>query len=206
MRRRRRWPKTWGPYHPPLPRPAPPSQYDFIRGVALENVLLAVACVYVAALLITRPAVAITTALVVLCITIDILGFIWMTNPKVCVDASGGRALTTSPAPRPRCPPLCSPDPDGTGPYGVDINAVSVVNLVAATGLAVEFCIHILSAFSAVRARGRGGGWSSWLSGCALLIPTPLPTHPPGRSRARVSSARRTPSSTWARPSSRASP
>jgi hypothetical protein len=42
------------------------------------------------------------------------------------------------------------PDPDGTGPYGVDINAVSVVNLVAATGLAVEFCLHVASAFSHV--------------------------------------------------------
>jgi hypothetical protein len=56
-------------------------QYNFIRGVAVENLMLAVACVYVASLLVTRPAVALTTALIVVCITIDILGFIWMTNP-----------------------------------------------------------------------------------------------------------------------------
>ena len=60
---------------------------------------------------------------------------------------SGACAVPTHPR---VSPPTTRPDPDGTGPYGVDINAVSVVNLVAATGLAVEFCIHILSAFSAV--------------------------------------------------------
>jgi hypothetical protein len=40
------------------------------------------------------------------------------------------------------------PDPYGAGPYGVDINAVSVVNLITATGLGVEFCVHITSAFA----------------------------------------------------------
>jgi hypothetical protein len=67
-----------------LPSPSRfPPQYNFIRGIAVENLLLAVACVYVAALLVTRPAVAVTTAFMVICITVDILGFIWMTNPKV---------------------------------------------------------------------------------------------------------------------------
>jgi len=39
-------------------------------------------------------------------------------------------------------------DPFGGGPYGVDINAISVVNLVTATGLCVGFVIHIAAAFA----------------------------------------------------------
>ena len=41
---------------------------------------------------------------------------------------------------------------DARGAYGVDVNAISVVNLIAAVGLAVEFGVHIAAAFS--RARG----------------------------------------------------
>lgn len=98
-------------------------QYNYIRGVAVSNLVLAVGAVYLASYLVTSFWVALTTAIIVACVTVDIVGFIWVLNP-------GGT------------------DPNGQGPYGVDVNAVSVVNLVAATGLAVEFCVHVASYFS----------------------------------------------------------
>lgn len=51
--------------------------------------------------------------------------------------------------------PLCSPDPYGGGPWGVSINAVSVVNFIAAVGLAVEFIVHITGAFHNGKASSR---------------------------------------------------
>jgi Niemann-Pick C1 protein len=98
-------------------------QYNYIRGVAVSNLILAVGAVYLSSYFVTSFYVAITTAFIVLCVTIDIVGFVWALNP------------TTT-------------DPYGEGPYGVDINAVSVVNLVAAAGLSVEFCVHVASYFT----------------------------------------------------------
>ncbi|XP_053611074.1 NPC intracellular cholesterol transporter 1 isoform X2 [Plodia interpunctella] len=39
--------------------------------------------------------------------------------------------------------------------WGVSLNAVSLVNLVMAVGIAVEFCSHLVHSFAASRARGR---------------------------------------------------
>lgn len=63
------------------------------------------------------------------------------------------------------------------GPYGVRINAVSVVNLVMAVGLAVEFVVHVTTAFlappilpssqpspSPLLGGGWGRRWSLWLT------------------------------------------
>lgn len=147
-------------------------QYNYIRGVAASNVALAVGAVFLAAYVVTSLPVATLTAFVVASITLNIIGFVYITNPT-------------------------STSPYGDGPYGVDINAISVVNLVAgervgrgprgaawwrrrlhggpvritppasafavtrpspvlslpliacaAAGLAVEFCVHIASYFS----------------------------------------------------------
>lgn len=87
-------------------------------------VLVAVATVYIASFLVTNFSTALTTSVLVLSNTVCVIGFVWALNPT-------------------------AGDPFGTGPYGVDINAVSVVNLVTAVGLSVEFCIHITSYFSA---------------------------------------------------------
>lgn len=103
------------------------EQYLYIRGVALWNGLLTVGVVYAAAFVVTSSlAVAATTAIMVLCVTIDVIGFVWLLNPR-------------------------HTDPNGLGPFGVDINAVSVVNLVAAIGLSVEFGVHVASYFSHAR-------------------------------------------------------
>lgn len=100
------------------------DQYNYIRGVALTDLTLAIGTVYAMAFLVTSvPAAAATTGMVVSLI-VCLIGLIAGLNPKAY-------------------------DPFGAGPYGVDINAVSVVNLVAAVGLSVEFCVHIASAFGA---------------------------------------------------------
>jgi hypothetical protein len=107
------------------------SQYQFIRGVAVWNALLTIGVVYAAAYLVTSSlAVAAATAAMVACVTVDVVGFVWLLNPR-------------------------ETDPNGQGPYGVDINAVSVVNLVAAIGLAVEFGVHIASYYSHATVRRR---------------------------------------------------
>lgn len=100
------------------------DQYRTIRGTAVTLIAVAVGAVYGAGLLVTHPAVATTTALLVLSVTVQLMGFVWMLNPS-------------------------APDPYGAGPWGVDINAVSVVNAAMATGLSVEFCVHVAGAFTA---------------------------------------------------------
>jgi Patched family len=102
--------------------------YQVLRGVAVMSVLLALGVVYGAGYVSTGSMqVAFATTVVVLCITLDIIGLIWIFNPS-------------------------GPDEYGLGPYGVDVNPISVVNLIAAVGLAVEFGVHMAAAFS--RARG----------------------------------------------------
>jgi hypothetical protein len=106
------------------------EQYDYIRGVAVSNVLVALAAAYMAVLLVTSPAVALFVGGMVLCVTIDVIGFVWALNP------SGEDT------------PLQLLAGIGKEAFGVDINAVSVVNLVTAVGLAVEFNVHIASYFT----------------------------------------------------------
>jgi hypothetical protein len=101
------------------------EQYRFIRGTAAWSVLLTLGVVYAAAAAATGSlAVALATAALVFCVVADVLGVIWLLNTAA----------------------------DARGDFGVDFNAISVVNLIAAVGLAVEFGVHIAAAFS--RARG----------------------------------------------------
>jgi len=108
------------------------EQYSFIRAVAIGNLLLAVAAVFLASLFLTTPATALTVTCLVASATVCLGGWVWMLNPHGV------------------------PDPYGGGPYGVDINAVSVVNAVTATGLSVEFIVHIAAAFFASAGKGEG--------------------------------------------------
>jgi Niemann-Pick C1 protein len=101
------------------------AQYRVIRGVAVANVLLAVGAIFFALLLVSSLTVALVTSLFAASVTLSILAWVWMWNPRTSSDAFGD------------------------GPYGVDINAVFVVNIMTATGLCVEFIVHLVSTFVA---------------------------------------------------------
>ena len=102
------------------------EQYNVIRGVAVENFLLALGAVFGAVMFLASPAAAAFTTFMVACITIDIVGLMWVWNPPIA-ETQGSLGADMK--------------------FGVDINAVSVVNLVMAVGLSVEFCVHITTAF-----------------------------------------------------------
>lgn len=99
------------------------DQYNYIRGVALQSILLALGAVFLAIVWISSPSVAGVVVLCVASVAIDLVGFIWILNP------SKGN------------------DPSKTHVFGVDVNAVSVVNIITAVGLSVEFCVHIATSF-----------------------------------------------------------
>ena len=93
------------------------EQYTYIQGVALTNLCLALAAVFACTALLTGS-VAIAGVVVGM--------VLWIVLGVVGVLAVWNRV--------------------GSG-YGVRINAVSVVNVVMATGLSVEFVVHIAAAF-----------------------------------------------------------
>eukprot|EP00743_Colponemidia_sp_Colp-15_P001911 GILK01002081.1.p1 GENE.GILK01002081.1~~GILK01002081.1.p1 ORF type:complete len:1013 (+),score=204.17 GILK01002081.1:56-3040(+) len=91
------------------------EQYSYIRGVAVQNILLAVGAVFLATQFITNFTLAVFVAFNVLSTTCCVVGLLWVWN-----QYPG---------------------------YIVEVNAVSVVNLVMAVGLSVEFCVHIAISF-----------------------------------------------------------
>jgi hypothetical protein len=100
------------------------EQYSYLRGAVLNMLAAALAAVFATSLLVTGSlAVASVTCALVASLVLCLCGFVFLLNPPGV------------------------PDPFGAGPYGVDINAVSVVNLVTAAGLGVEFVIHVAAAF-----------------------------------------------------------
>lgn len=104
------------------------EQYGYIRGIAVQSILMALAVVVLAVMVVTNPAVALWVLVMVACSVVDIVGLVWLCNPADEDVVTEG-------------------DPGGEK-FGVDINAVSVVNLVAAVGLCVEFAVHTAQAFS----------------------------------------------------------
>lgn len=92
------------------------EQYSNIRGLAIQNLLLAFGAVLLAIELLTNLYAAAIVTLMVGCTTWGLIGFCYVWN-----KISGG--------------------------YGVEINAISVVNLVMCCGLAVEFCVHIMTSY-----------------------------------------------------------
>ena len=172
------------------------EQYSYIQGVAIQNILAAVctswvcscAAVYATAMLTARASCSgavffatlmvsnLTTALVVavcvVCIVIDLVGWVWVLNPK------SGSVLE--------------------GDYGVQINAVSVVNLVRSRcvcvgGVAVWRCAHTMD--------GRRSWRLGWLSSFACTSPRPSQSR-----SAHVTSEPRQPWLKWVPVSSPASP
>jgi Niemann-Pick C1 protein len=92
------------------------EQYTTIRGVALQNLMVAVAAVIFSIELLTGIWAAVLVAWFVGSITWGMIGLCYLWN-----EIEGG--------------------------FKVEINAVSVVNLVLACGLGVEFCIHVTTCF-----------------------------------------------------------
>jgi hypothetical protein len=99
------------------------EQYSYIRGVAAANLIIAVLSVFMACLIVANLSVALVVLVLISSLTLSVVGWTWALNPHGVSD------------------------PYGDGPYGVDVNAVYVVNLITATGLGVEFLIHITSAY-----------------------------------------------------------
>ena len=92
------------------------EQYEYIRGLAIQSILLAVGIVYATIVILKNARTALFTSVCVLVSTFDLIGLCWLMNVVF-------------------------------GGYGVQINAVSVVNLISAVGLSVEFCVHLMIAF-----------------------------------------------------------
>ena len=98
----------------------------------VQSCLLALGAVFLAVVCISSPGVAVCVVLCIASVTIDIVGFIWLLNPPY------------------------DNDPAVTHKYSVDINAVSVVNLIMAIGLSVEFCVHIATFFATATGKRQG--------------------------------------------------
>jgi len=56
------------------------DQYAYIRSVAIENLLLALAVVFIAVTIIKNIQIALTICAVVLVTTLDLIGFVYLTN------------------------------------------------------------------------------------------------------------------------------
>jgi hypothetical protein len=56
------------------------DQYAYIRSVAIQNLLLALAVVFLAVTIIKSIKIAITISIIVLITTLDLIGFVWLTN------------------------------------------------------------------------------------------------------------------------------
>ena len=93
------------------------DQYTYIKGVLLEDTLLAIAAVLISIEIITNLGIALFVALCVFLVSFNLLGFMWLTN----VIFKG---------------------------YDIQLNAVTVVNIVMSLGFSVEFCVHICIAYN----------------------------------------------------------
>lgn len=88
------------------------DQYTMIRGISLQNTLIALASIFLAVQLIMNIKSAIVVTLFVLSCVFNLIGVLWLLN--------------------------FIPD------YKIELNAVSVVNIVLACGLSVEFSVHLI--------------------------------------------------------------
>jgi Niemann-Pick C1 protein len=88
------------------------DQYTFIRGISLQNTLIALASIFLAVQLIMNIKSAFVVTLFVLSCVFNLIGVLWLLN--------------------------FIPD------YQIELNAVSVVNIVLACGLSVEFTVHLI--------------------------------------------------------------
>lgn len=88
------------------------DQYLFIRGISVQNLLIALAVIFLAVQFTTNIKAAFITVIFVFSCILHLIGILAILN--------------------------LLPD------FIIDLNAVSVVNIVAALGLSVEFCAHII--------------------------------------------------------------
>ena len=98
------------------------SQYDFIRGVCFQNFLLSCGAVFVAVELLTNFYCALLVTLFVAGTTWGMIGTTYLWNQL------------------------------SSNKFVVEINAISVVNMITCAGFAVEFCVHISTKF--LKAKG----------------------------------------------------
>lgn len=56
------------------------DQYGYIRSVAIENMLLGIAVVFLAVTIIQEIKIALVICGIVLLVTFDLIGFVWFTN------------------------------------------------------------------------------------------------------------------------------
>jgi Niemann-Pick C1 protein len=92
------------------------DQYSYIKAVAIQNVLLALATIFFTVTIIQDTISAIIVCVVVFIISFNLIGLVWLLNVIF-------------------------------GGFQIQINAISVVNLVTCLGLAVEFCVHMVIKF-----------------------------------------------------------
>jgi Niemann-Pick C1 protein len=95
------------------------DQYTYIRSIAVENLLLALAVVFLAVVLIQNIKLAFMITLAVLITTFNLIGIVYLDN-------------------------LLFKDHG----FIIEINAISVVNLITCVGLAVEFTAHVAITYS----------------------------------------------------------
>jgi Niemann-Pick C1 protein len=103
------------------------DQYFTIRGIAAQAILLSCGCVYLVLLLVKNVQTALIVFLCVFSITMDLIGCSYLLNNMI-----SGTYLTLG--------------------WEIQFNAVSVVNIITAIGLSVEFCVHVMMFF--LKARG----------------------------------------------------
>jgi Niemann-Pick C1 protein len=94
------------------------EQYTYIQGVAVADLLLALAAVFLCTALLTSLATAALIVAMVASVLVNVAAVMLLWNAA-----------------------------NGTGLGQVRINAVSVVNMVMSAGLSVEFVVHVASAF-----------------------------------------------------------
>ena len=95
------------------------DQYSYIRSIAVENLLLALAVVFLAVVLIQNIKLALIITVAVLITTFNLIGMVYLDN-------------------------LMFKDHG----FIIEINAISVVNLITCVGLAVEFTAHVAITYS----------------------------------------------------------
>lgn len=93
------------------------DQYTYIKGILLEDTLLAIAAVVLAIEIITNLGIALFVGLCVFLVSFNLLGLLWLLNSMI----SG---------------------------FVIQLNAVTVVNIVMSLGFSVEFCVHVCIAFN----------------------------------------------------------
>ena len=92
------------------------EQYEYIKGLALQNLLIATGVVYIVMVIMKNARSALIVYLTVFFTSFNVIGLCYISNIMV-------------------------------PGFTIQINAVSVVNLIIAVGLSVEFCVHIVITF-----------------------------------------------------------